>query len=650
NTAYNRSVWQRTMSLINALNGQKVCNKKGGIIKATTGIGELYFPAFMPDGYAECALAEIQDALEIYSQSVIGTAQINIKDDFASGLALFGSATGISGSVGQIQEAGSEIKGFTEKPTPQALARFIFAPRSEWTNNLFGPQLTNYGVDVAQYERNGLFPIEVVDEKTPLGSSPSSFLTIGKSLIKAFDDKELRTADPLTGKTTLKDGYMFGNLLSVLHQHWPLKSTEPCPEEFTDENFGCTQSLDRNAKFYAPQSGLASYEMLLAEAFDDEDFVGILSRASAALAKVKVATPGGEVDGVKALGDFVQRLVTADPAIKKWNGDTTTRTNLCRDDGAGGCVDGVGKAIAQLAPIHLVADALHAMDQVWEAEPERHEAWLQGRSDIIDQLLTTERSGSPGAYKYQLRDRTAYEIVHPALSWLTKQLERHQAANDLEPWALGLSERLAKVVRHPITAGVVDLLDAFWPEEEASGAFTEVVAYMTDENNEGSYRAMLTAIADSMLLLDRDDQLSPAIQFAALVLAPNVFEAIDGATPPNAAESTAYAALELTGGVVTTLNDPKQNKFKKDGEPTALTKLLNNAVLATGNERSALEVLIDAAADVNRPNLDATALDPLTAEENRDVFGDVKLFLKDDKSDQRSMERLYEVIQNRKAN
>ncbi|MET0283951.1 MAG: hypothetical protein ABW352_05755, partial [Polyangiales bacterium] len=42
NTAYNRSVWQRTMSLINALNGQKVCNKKGGIIKATTGIGELY--------------------------------------------------------------------------------------------------------------------------------------------------------------------------------------------------------------------------------------------------------------------------------------------------------------------------------------------------------------------------------------------------------------------------------------------------------------------------------------------------------------------------------------------------------------------------------------------------------------------------------
>ena len=52
---------------------------------------------------------------------------------------------------------------------------------------------------------------------------------------------------------------------------------------------------------------------------------------------------------------------------------------------------------------------------------------------------------------------------------------------------------------------------------------------------------------------------------------------------------------------------------------------------------------------MNRLDEEASPLDPLTAEEDRDVFGDVKLFLKDDKSDQRSMERLYQVIQNRKV-
>jgi hypothetical protein len=659
-TGFNRSIWQRTMSLIAALNGKKVCNKTGGFLKATTGIGDLYFPAFNGEGYKECELVEIPDALEIYTQAVVGKAKIAIKDSFADLLAQFGSVTGISGSVGQIQETESQIKGFTTEPTPRALARFLFAPRNEWVTNLFDPQKTNDGVNIIDYEPNGLFPLEVFDEKTPFNGSPSSFIELGVPLMDAFETKELRAAtDPAAGgKPALVDGYMFGNLLSVFHKHWPNRKSEPCPEVFDDSNRGCNQSLDRNGKFYSPQTGLVSYEEILAHALDDQDLVNILHKAVLVLGNIKVAgADGAEIDGITALANFLQRMVTVDPTIKKWTGETSTKTNLCVEDGMGGCRDGVGAVIPQLAPIHVLADALKAMDDAFAAEPndERIDAWHQGRSDLIDQLLETERTGSEGSYKYQLRDRTAYNIVHPALKWLGDRIEAHVKAGDQEAWAVGtadspgLSDRLAKVLRHPITAGVVDLLDAFWPEKEASGEFTKVVAYMTDERNETTYRALLTAIADSMILLDRDPDLSPAIQFAGLVMSPNVFQAIEGNGAPNAEKSTAYAALELTGGVVTTLNDPKQNEFKKEGEPTALTKLLNNAVLATGDERSALEVLLDAVADVNRIDETADTLTPLTAEEDRKVFGDVKLFLKDDKSDQRSMERLYQVIQSRKV-
>jgi hypothetical protein len=650
---FNRSIWQRTMSMIASLNGQKVCNKTGGFIKATTNIGDLFFPAFNGQGYKECELVEIQDALEIYSQSVIGKAKIQIKDSFADLLAAFGSATGISGSVGEIQERESQITGFNSTPTPRSLARFIFAPRNEWVNNLFDPQMTNYGVPATDYEHNGLFPIEVVDDETPNDSGKaSSFLELGVPLVQAFDDKELRmVTDPVSGATKLTDGYMFGNLLTVVHNHWSSRKSDPCPAQPDPMNPGCTQSLDRTQPFYSPQTGLVSYEELIAEALDKHDFVNVLAKAAKALVDVKVtsAVDGSQIDGVKALADFVQRLTTVDPTLKKFDGSTNTRTNLCVDDGNGGCKDGVGSVIPQLAPIHVFADALHAIDQVWENEKDRHDAWLQGRSDLVDALLTVEQNGG----KYQLRDRTAYNIVHPVLTWVDQRITAHK--DNLDAWAVGdantqgLSERLAKIMRHPITAGVVDLLDAFWPEAEASGEFTKVVSYMTDEQNEASFRAMSTAIADSMNLLDKDPDLSPAIQFAALVLAPNVFQAIDGQTPPNADKSTAYAALELTGGVVTNLNDPKQNKFKKDRQPTALTKLLNNIVLATNDERSALEVLIDAAADVNRPDENADSLTSLSAEEDRDVFTDVKLFLRDDKSDQRSLERLYQVIQNRKV-
>ncbi|MDB4988751.1 MAG: hypothetical protein JWN04_3929, partial [Myxococcaceae bacterium] len=105
----NRSIWQRTMSLINALNGVKVCNKMGALLSVPgTGIGDLNFPAgSSATGYSLCDLIEYQDAVEIYSRSVIGGPGFAIKDSFASVLAVLGSLTGISGNVGQITEQNS---------------------------------------------------------------------------------------------------------------------------------------------------------------------------------------------------------------------------------------------------------------------------------------------------------------------------------------------------------------------------------------------------------------------------------------------------------------------------------------------------------------------------------------------------------------
>jgi hypothetical protein len=640
----NRSIWQRTMSLIHALNGVQVCNKEGAVLNVNTGIGVLTFPFgdLSGAGYKKCDLIEIPDALEIYAQAVLGRSQIKVKDSFAEVLSVFGSLTGISGSVAQIIESESKITGFTDKPTALSMARFIFAPRNKWTTDLFTPQLSVDLVPIAEYERNGLFPIEVLDERTDFEGKASSFLELGKPLLEAFDKPESR--NPVDGKLT--DGYMFGHSLSVLHRHWSSRKDGPCPARVEAGDEGCTQHLDPKAPLYSPQTGLVSYEPLLARALDDEHLVEILHQATVALAAIKVPGPdGAEIDGITALGNFAQRLLTPDPTLFKQDGKTnTTQTNLCVRQGDT-CKGDVGRVITPLAPMHLVADALKAMDDTFKQadNKERLQYWQAGRSGILDAVLTVDRSGSEGDYQYKLRDRTAWGISNAVLPWLAERIETHQKAGDLSKWADGLSGRAATILRHPLTAATVDLLDAFWPEADASGEFTKITSYLTDERNEDAFLGMLTAAADSLILLDRDPNLSPAIQFAALGLAPNAFKAIEGELP-NGNKSVAYAGLELTGGVVKELN-----KKKMPGTQTALSKLLKNLVLGDDAQRSPLEVLLDATADVNRRDVTAAPETPLTAEEDRDVFSDVKSFLYDQDQEKRSLERLYTVIQGRKV-
>ncbi|MDB4987482.1 MAG: hypothetical protein JWN04_2660, partial [Myxococcaceae bacterium] len=476
------------------------------------------------------------------------------------------------------------------------------------------------------------------------GSTPSNFLTIGQPLLKAFDSVELR--DPVT--TLLTDGYMFGHLLSVFHKHWPVKKNEPCPATVEPGNEGCTQSLDPTLPLYAAQSGLSTYEELLADSFDDQGFVEALHKATVALKGISVTGVDGKpIDGITALANFVTRLVTPDPMLMRRDGGTTSQSNSCKVV-AGACENNVGRFIPVLSPIVMIADALKRFDDAFkEADNKaRLDVWHQGRSGILDQVLSVDKTGSGDGATYKLRDRTAYNIAMSVLPWAIDLLNKHRTASDLDTWAAGLSDRAAKVMRHPLAGAVVDLLDAFWPEAEASGEFTAVASYLTDETNESSYLGMLTALADSAVLLDRDGSLSPAIQFAALGLAPNAFQAIDGTVAPNGNKSVAYAGLELTGGVVKELM-----KTQKKGQATSLSKLLNNASIGDVTVRSPLEVLMDATADVNRPEPADGRVpapqDPLTAEEDRTVFGTVKGFLYDDDQEKRSLERLYSVIQGR---
>ncbi|MDB4975293.1 MAG: hypothetical protein JWN48_3634 [Myxococcaceae bacterium] len=639
-TGMNRSIWQRTMSLINALNGVPVCNKKGAILNVPTTAGIVFtFPAGNPAGYDECGLISFNDAVEVYIGTLLTppTTKVVIKDDIATGLAVLGGGLQLVGTVPEITEKESQLTGFKDIITPQSTARFIFAPLNKFLSDLFDPLKTKDGVAIRDYEPYALFPME-----NPDADAGGNFISISVPLVSAFDKFEIRGAD---GK--LPKGYMFGNLLSVLHKHWASKQDGTCGGPVMAGNEGCVQSSDPKGKFYSAGTNLVSYEQIIAHALKDQDYLGILHNATVALTDPQVAVNGK--DGIQVLSAFVKRLLTPDPSLKTRDGKGYTKTNTCVEttgmDGMPACAGGAGRIIPVLTPLYVVLDALKTFDTAF-AEPankDRLDIWHAGRSKLVDQLLTVTRNGAAGTYQYELTDRNAYAIAVAALPWISNQIQSHTAAGDVPAWSDGLAGRLGKILKHPVAAAAIDLLEAFWPEADASGQFEKVAATLLNEGeNPDHFRGMLVSAADLLTLLQTDQNLSPAIQFAALGLAPDAFDAVGGSAVPDVEHGIAYAGLELARD---TIHLGIENKGSSDY--TTISKLLRNVVLSDGNARSPAEVIYDATADVNRIQLELPTEKTLDADEDRQVLSNVSAFIHDDDDEKRSLERLYHVIQAR---
>jgi hypothetical protein len=640
----NRSVWQRTLSLINSLNGKKLCNKKGANLTVGT---ELLINLKFPldhDSYGDCELVEIGDALEIYGQSIIKKATITLKDLAAVGLGSVGSPFGIVKGVeigspfGKIQETYAQIDGFSDAPNSQSLARFLFAPNNVFMTNLFDPIRTtkNIGeVEIRAFEPNGLFHMEIGQ---PMADG-ASLLTAGVPLVAALDSTEKRdVTDPVNPKLT--DGYMFGNMLAALHMHWPSRQTQPCPTEYTygDPNLsqtaGCSQGADKNAPFYAVQSNLVSYEPMLSKMLVDADAVGVLQRSAAVVDAV-------EVDGKKGLtivAEFVAKLLAPDPAIAYRDGRKYAATNTCQVVAGGdpACANGQGRIIPQVSPLYLMLDALKGIDQQFN-KPEnapKLKAWHEARSAIVDQFLGTEQDG---AGKTRLLNQNGRQLG-VALSYFgADQLKRHRDAGDLESWAEGLTKRMVDVLEHPITAGTVSVLEALYSSEPAARELAAVTAYLTDaERNPAFFSGILTALADTAEFVSKDPELTPVVQFASLVAAPNAFAAIDGQVVPDAENSAAYAGIEVARAVMS---------LNKTENASAISRLLKNIVSPSARGEAPVETFFDIVAEVNRQNPLEPSSAPLKAADYSAVFTQIQQFLSDG---DRGLERLYKVIQGRK--
>lgn len=603
----NESVWQRTIALIDGLDGVQVCNREGSRLSIRVLGIPLNWPLFVTAG--ECDLIRIDNVAEAFSLAILGTYELELQSGLLRAITDFADALGID--IDAALEEASGIDGMTRHPTPQALARLIFwgladssgvrsctpGPgaepgncNSEFAGQLFAPVIDRHGNDVIERYHGTIFAWE----------SPG-FYDGMRPLLEVLHRP---------GYTYDSGGsYFFGDLLGTLHRHWgSTANTQTCAAPACDPG-------DPNFSY---RSNVRSYEELVADGFDDAGgaLARRLQRMNVALEAIEVR-PG--VDGVAALAAATEVMV--DPDRNAGLTDRRGRSMATVNDGS---------RMIPMTPIYLLTDALNAMDDAWLAEPDRRAEFLIGRRSMADQFLATETLGA----EFRLGNQRARAMILAVLPFARGRIEDHRARGDLLEWSTGLDERFADTMREPMFAALIYLIDAVNEDPAARTALNELMGYLVGEASANdAFITMLYAFADALMVFEDDRNMIPLMNALAESMAANVNEVIAGDP----------AELDIVGSAVRDTLDLMQDIAEVDDEHT-LRRILRNAVAlpGTGDPITPLETIIDVIAEINRavPNEGGS----LRADDYRAVLGQVTDFMLDD---EHGLERLNLVVQQR---
>ena len=589
----NMSLFTRSLSVIHDLSGVQMCNKEGAYLDMP---GPLRWP--IGREYRECELLEVDDVAQLYAQSIIGRAELELKDPTLNDLLDL-----VSGIVDrdQLLEDMSGIDGLTTSPTPYALNRLVFAPRNDFLQKITDPPLSRDGVPVEERHAGVIFAWE---REYLCDGRRVSFYQAMAPLLRAFDDYDRRTVGPGIAPDIdpTNPRFLFGELISAQHLHWSTPASDH------------TQSTDPRGAFFSYQDSGVTYEENIADAFFEGKLIERLYELSVALDGIELR-PG--VDGIDVFAAAAEDMLDPDRNV-----------GLTARDGRRTTTVNDGSREVPLTPLYLVLDGLAAMDEAFAAAPERHERWLRARGALVDQLLTVRCTG-----ECEMQNRRTLALARVLIPFVRDRIAAHRDAGDLDAWALSMHERAADSLGSPMGSALIYFLDAVHQDPEAREALAALLGYLVDEASANdALPTTLVAIADILQLLDDDLNLVPLLQVLSRALAPEAPEAVAGSV----------SEVVLDGSATDETMDLLREIQVVDERRTMKAMMANMVALPAGEEETPLEVILDVIAEVNRR--DPGAGGPMTVEDHHDTFSRAHDFLT---SESRGMERLYQVIQQR---
>jgi hypothetical protein len=594
----NESLFERSIALIDGLNGVRVCNRAGARLNIDLGIINLRYPLIGTAG--ECDLINIPNVAEAYALAILGRYELEIQDGFLNAMLTVATALGIN--VDDVLERSSGIEGLTTHPTPQALNRLVFWALGDDGTGRCTPTASDHNCNsefAAQVfdrirDRHGNDVIDTYDGTIFAWEQPG-FYDGMTPMLEVLHDPRFRN--------DAEGNYAFGNIIETIWSHWPTA------------NHWVRQSTDPTAPNYVPGDNGRSYELLVADGFVEGRFLANLQSASAALDGLDM---GGGEDGIDVLSDVASELLNPDrsPGLTTRDG----RTTIPRNDGGG---------MMAITPMQLVLDALRNVDRdLSDADPDVVAEWRTARDGLTTQFLDTRTVGAGYAFQNQ-RGRA---VVLTILPFLRARLEDHRTRGDLDAWAEGLPTDLSDFLNEPLVAGLIQMLDVVNGDPEARGALVDLVGYLVDEASDNdAFLAVVYALMDMLQVMEDDTNIVPLLHAMSGAMSPNARALVGGATgTPEIESSVGYDALPLL------------REIRGLDRTRMLRQLLNNLVVLRADETTPLETILDVMSEVNRSEPGAGG--SYLPEDYRANFGEMTGFMDDER---RGMERLYDVVQAR---
>ena len=662
----NRSELQRFMQLLHDANGLGACTKAGAVAHLNFPvIGAIDYPSAAataacvtfgggnvpPNPMPACGILRIPNVAKLLLDVALGRAQFDIPDPCLKALLNNTAITGLVGGPDAFLEAQSGITGFDLHPTVAGVSRLVyydtkhdadpgdpsFPTTEKFLEGVLDP-VPSMACDPAPFtasdgtviplrkcgsfdrtlrgrDPGGLFPLEQLD-----------FIKNVQPLAAAFDDH----GQPL----------LFVQLFDTLQLHWG------SPRQTKEE---CDPTLPRTDARWCSQDGAVTYEPLLSAALKTDlfaalhDFIPILQATTVAHCtaqdpKSGLCTASVKYDGVHVLAEAVRGLI--DPA-------RATALGLTDRHGAKSVRRNDGTTNAQVTPIYLLIDALNGMDQAFAdyasahgGDTSKHAAWRSARSQIVDTFLSVNGTGPSASWANPVVPRIITSVIDTLRGDLAANCPTARIDGTC-PWArTNLAQKMSATVSGPMFAAVVDLLDAIRSDPQARTGLEELAQYLLGPGSPKAQQATLTALHDVLQVFEDETNLSPLV---------NALAEGTGATIVNdrgvvARRSAADALVDVLRRVLARAYDAKGEEICADEiDPNHDFAVVLQRLVAplSATEPTAIEVLVDAIADVNRAHPEVPFTNQLVADDYGSIAAELSDFLENDES---GLEQVYAVI------
>lgn len=468
---------------------------------------------------------------------------------------------------------------------------------------------------------------------------------------------------------------VFLDLSEIVYRNWPSADQAECNANGTYRKKLPPPSADtpnpQYNPFYCSQANLTVYETTMAELLlgpdlAGSDFLPALADVITVIDGVTIQTSRGPMAGLDLLQEMTEVLFSRNYAntntmadrfgneFTTWSNGTVPPFPDCEPN----CdLTDSSKDKLHTTPYYMLANALRGMDDVFAQHPARHEGWKSARSNLVDAFLDVNGTGADSKFANPALPglvRTTLKLLRQQTS---AQCEEARSKGEICTWgSQQLANNLAATFQEPTFGALIRFLDAMTDPDESRQELQAFTHYLIVEDYVTPSAEVIpvvrnvtqAAILDGLQLLIDDALVSALLNAASLSLTPgskNLPPDTPTGPPPAGVVNRVIQLVNLMSMEPIVDGKPTANQFDPNRLLlTVITPGLAEAVTPDGV--SALQVLADSMAEINRANAFVNQNAPMTAKDYQLVFNVVQDF---NISETRGLEQFFAIVRNREV-